>query len=130
MSRWLSYAEMKTPPNHPTNPTLCNPRPDYQATNATIGGQTVGNVGWLGEVLETVPGSGRAPKSAPVLAYSSDDDELAFAAIAGGDRTYGAVATTTRMGATRAFQATERLKATGYIQQAKDGTITFARDRT
>lgn len=60
----------------------------------------------------------------PKLIYTSDDDTLAFAAIQNDCRTYGAVAMTTRMGATRAFQATERLKEAGRIQQAKDGTLT------
>lgn len=66
----------------------------------------------------------------PTLVYTSDDDALAFAAIETDCRTYGAVATTTRMGATRAFQATERLKDAGRIQQAKDGTLSASRSQS
>lgn len=62
--------------------------------------------------------------AAPILIFTSDDDNLAFAAVQTGCLTYGAIAMTTRMGATRAFQATERLKEAGRIQQARDGTLT------
>ncbi len=66
----------------------------------------------------------------PKLVYTSDDDALAFAAIVEGCQTYGTVATTTRMGATRAFQATERLKSAERIQQAKDGSLSIAEEQT
>ena len=54
----------------------------------------------------------------PRLAYAStdtEDDALALAAIEGGDKSYGAVATTTGMGASRAWRAVERLQAAGLI---------------
>lgn len=108
MSRWLSYAETKTPPNHPTNPTLRNPETERGAVNATVSGQTVGNVGWLGKVSE----KGADYKEAAIVET-----------IRAGNTRPGPVAIATGYGATVSYQLIDRLVQQGRIQQAKGGAL-------
>lgn len=130
MSRWLAYANPDLSPDSLTTLTIDTFEESESQGATTAGGQTVSIVKLSGSVSEkggegalhsSVPLTGR-----PKLAFSADDDTLAFSAISEGGLTYGAVAMTTRMGATRAFQATERLKEAGRIWQAKDGTLSIA----
>lgn len=103
MSRWLDLAKVETPFDASTSST--NPLP--------VGVRNVENV----EV------SKGGEQLFPRLAYSAveaEDDALAMAAIEGGDRTYGAVATTTGMGASRAWRAWERLRADGRLKEVAD----------
>ena len=105
MSRWLDLARSQTAFDSSTDPT-----------NSTNPPEDRGNVGFVGNV-ETL----KAPQASHVrLAYSAsdaDDDAVALDAIRAGDRSYGAVATTTGMGATRAYKAVERLLAAGRVGQ-------------
>ncbi len=78
----------------------------------------------MSEKNSEAPDPAAIKPTGPTLVYTSDDDELAFAAISEGCKTYGAIATTTRIGATRAFQSVERLKSASRIRQANDGTLT------
>ncbi len=109
MSRWLSYAETKTPPNHPTNPTLSNLKSSESDAPPTPGGQSVGNVGWLGKV------SGNA---------SENQEAVIVETIRAGNIRPGPVATATGFGATVSYQLIDRLVQQGRIRQAKDGTLT------
>ncbi len=109
-------AEGCTPAN-PANPA--NPGPE-------ISGLAGLAQGVLSEKVSEAPKTGGRKVDGPTLIFTSDDDEFAFSAIQTGCLTYGAIATATTMGATRAFQAVERLKEAGRIQQAKDGTLTIA----
>lgn len=67
--------------------------------------------------VEIVELSNEGLASFPRLAFSapSADDAVALAAIKAGDRFYGAVATTTGIGATRAYKVVERLQAAGRV---------------
>lgn len=100
MSRWLQLAKSETAFDASTNSTDLRPEADQ-----------VRNV----EIVEV---SNEGLASFPRLAFSApnaEDDAVALAAIKAGDRSYGAVATTTGMGATRAYKAVERLQAAGWV---------------
>lgn len=74
-----------------------------------------------------VAGMHPSARNGPRLAFSApnaEDDAVALAAIKAGDRSYGAVATTTAMGATRAYKAVERLQAAGRV--SRDMKVTEA----
>ncbi len=111
-----------------------NPDGSHGNDNTTESGGIVSIVKLSGSVSKTGDEEGlRLPApdvGSPTLAFSSEDDSLAFGAIETGCRTYGAIATATRIGATRAFQAVERLKEAGRIRQAKDGSHTIAEGQT
>lgn len=112
MSRWLALARNEIPTDKLTKPTKA-------AAKLGDGGKSGGSVGSVSFVGASVEVSGTFPR----LAYSStdaDDDALALAAIEGGDRTYGAVATTTGMGASRAWRAWERLRADGLLKETAE----------
>ncbi len=111
MSRWLSYAETKTPPNNPTNPTLGNLKSNDCDASPTPGGQSVGNVGLLGKV------SGNA---------SENQEAVIVETIRSGNIRPGPVATATGFGATVSYQLIDRLVQQGRIRQAKDGSLSVA----
>lgn len=115
MSRWLSYAETKTPPNHPTNPTLCNPKAENEVPHATTSGQTVGSVGWLGKVSES---------------DVDNQETVVVETIRAGNTRPGPVAIATGYGATVSYQLIDRLVQQGRIQQAKDGSLSIAEEQT
>ncbi len=116
MSKWLDLARKQIPINSSTN-----------STNLEGDGENCGNCGNCRNVdgILTVPPDAPS-RGGPRLVFTSDDNTLALTAISDGCQTYGAVATTTRMGATRAFHAAKRLKEAGRIEQAKDGTLSIA----
>ena len=126
MSRWLDLARIETPVRHFDKFDKSQP----EGCVGSVSGAGCNQRAEICRKSRSVEGGQRKldnNRSALKLAYSSEDDDLAFAAIVEGYKTYGAVATTTRMGATRAFQATERLKASGRIRQANDGSLSIAK---
>ena len=100
MSRWLQLAKSEAAFDASTN-----------STKLRLEAAQVRNV----EIVEV---SNEGLASFPRLAFSApnaDDDAVALVAIKAGDRSYGAIATTTGMGATRAYKAVERLQAAGRV---------------
>lgn len=111
MTRWLEAARQVSTPTDLTDLTHLThltPEAGGMAKVKTVKSVKSGK----GE-----PSQGHEPPRAEIIILS---------AIRAGNRTPGAIATATRIGATAAYQALDRMRAAGLVEMARDGAFSLA----